>query len=153
MASVDELRLIRGFDAKTVAALVPYVTVLPATSNNVNVNTASPEMLAALVQGLDLPTAQRIAEERLGKPFKRHQRFQVETAARPRLRRLAGMDVKTDFFLVVLDTSIGRHERRSEALLQRLPSKTTTVIWHRPQPLIGGGLQPSSGSDEPDESR
>jgi len=58
MASVDELRLIRGFDAKTVAALVPYVTVLPATSNNVNVNTASPEMLAALVQGLDLPTAQ-----------------------------------------------------------------------------------------------
>jgi len=71
MASVDELRLIRGFDAKTVAALLPYVTVLPATSNNINVNTASPELLAALVQGLDLPTAQR------------HQRFQVETAARP----------------------------------------------------------------------
>jgi len=152
MASVDELRLIRGFDAKTVAALLPYVTVLPATSNNINVNTASPELLAALVQGLDLPTAQRIAEERLGKPFSDINAFKSKLPQGP-TQTMAGMDVKTDFFLVVLDTSIGRHERRSEALLQRLPSKTTTVIWHRPQPLIGGGLQPSSGSDEPDESR
>ena len=152
MASVDELRLIRGFDAKTVAALVPYVTVLPVTSSNINVNTASPELLAALVQGLDLPTAQRIAEERLGKPFSDINAFKSKLPQGP-TQTMAGMDVKTDFFLVVLDTSIGRHERRSEALLQRLPSKTTTVIWHRPQPLIGGGLQPSSGSDEPDESK
>ena len=152
MASVDELRLIRGFDAKTVAALLPYVTVLPATSNNVNVNTASPELLAALVQGLDLPTAQRIAEERLGKPFNDINAFKSKLP-QGSTQTVAGMDVKTDFFLVMLDTSIGRHERRSEALLQRLPSKTTTVIWHRPQPLIGGGLQPSNGSDEPDESR
>jgi len=55
----------------------------------------------------------------------------------------AGMVVKTDFFLVTLDTSIGRHERHTEALLQRsAATKTTTLIWHRPQPLIG--------SDEPD---
>ncbi len=152
MASVDELRLIRGFDAKTVAALVPYVTVLPATSNNVNVNTASPELLAALVQGLDLPTAQRIAEERLGKPFNDINAFKSKLP-QGSTQTVAGMDVKTDFFLVMLETSIGRHERRSEALLQRLPSKTTTVIWHRPQPLIGGGLQPSNGSDESGESR
>src|SRR5439155_16157819 len=43
MASVDELRLIRGFDAKTVAALLPYVTVLPpAAASEINVNTAPP---------------------------------------------------------------------------------------------------------------
>ncbi|HMG60337.1 MAG TPA: type II secretion system minor pseudopilin GspK [Burkholderiales bacterium] len=151
MASIDELRLIRGFDAKTVAALLPYVTVLPVTTNDINVNTASPVVLAALVQGLDLPTAQRIAEERASTPYKTPDDF------KSKLQGLtpptAGVVFKTDFFLVTLDTSIGRHERRSEALLQRLPSKTTTVIWHRPQPLIGGGLQPSNGSDEPDESQ
>jgi general secretion pathway protein K len=151
MASVDELRLIRGFDAKTVAALVPYVTVLPATSNNINVNTASPVVLAALT-GVDLPTAQRIAEQRGGTSYKSIDDFKSKLP-RGSTPPTAGMDVKTDFFLVMLDTSIGRHERRSEALLQRLPSKTTTVIWHRPQPLIGSGLQPSNGSDEPDESR
>ena len=141
MASVDELRLIRGFDAKTVAALLPYVTVLPVATSDINVNTASPVVLAALVPGLDLPTAQRIAEERASTPYKTPDDF------KSKLRGLtpptAGMVVKTDFFLVTLDTSIGRHERHTEALLQRsAATKTTTLIWHRPQPLIG--------SDEPD---
>jgi len=143
MASVDELRLVRGFDAKTVAALLPYVTVLPVTSNNINVNTASPVVLAALT-GIDLPTTQRIAEERGGTSYKSIDDFKLKLP-RGSAPPTAGMSLQTDFFLVTLDTSIGRHERRSEALRQRLPSKSTTVIWHRPQPLIG--------SDEPDESQ
>jgi general secretion pathway protein K len=150
MASVDELRLIRGFDAETVAALAPYVTVLPpAAVFEINVNTASPVMLAALT-GMDLPAAERIAADRLLKPFGSVGEF---TAKLPRgmTAPTAGMSVKSDYFLVTLDTSIGRHERRSEALIQRTAaSKITTVIWHRPQPLIGS---PSSiGSDEPDKS-
>jgi len=144
MASVDELRLVRGFDAKTVAALLPYVTVLPVASNIINVNTASPKVLVALVDHLDLPTAQRIAEDRLLKPFSNLTDFTSKLPAGS-TPPAAGMSLKTDYFLVTLDTAIGRHERRSEALLQRLPDKTTTVLWHRPQPLIG--------SDEPDESQ
>jgi general secretion pathway protein K len=144
MASVDELRLIRGFDAKTVAALLPYVTVLPVLTNDINVNTASPVMLAALT-GMDLPSAQRIAEQRSSTPYKTIDEFKskLPQGSTP---PTAGMIVKTDFFLVTLDTSIGRLERRSEALLQRSAgSKSTTLVWHRPQPLIG--------SDEPDESQ
>ena len=143
MASVDELRLIRGFDAKTVAALLPYVTVLPVVTNDINVNTASPVVLAALT-GMDLPTAKRIAEDRGSTSYKTIDEFKSKLP-RGSTPPTAGIILKTDFFLVTLDTSIGRHERRSEALLQRLPSKTTTVIWHRPQPLIG--------PDEPDESQ
>jgi len=143
MASVDELRLIRGFDAKTVAALLPYVTVLPAVTNDINVNTASPVVLAALT-GMDLPTAKRIAEDRGSTSYKTIDEFKSKLP-RGSTPPTAGIILKTDFFLVTLDTSIGRHERRSEALLQRLPSRTTTVIWHRPQPLIG--------PDEPDESQ
>ena len=142
MASVDELRLVRGFDAQTARALLPYVTVLPVATNTINVNTASPQVLAALVDRLDLPTAQRIADARGGKPFNNAGEFNSRLL--PLLPPAAGMSVKTDYFLVTLDTSIGRHERHSEALLQRDASRSTTVIWHRPQPLIG--------SDEPDES-
>jgi len=156
LASVDELRLVRGFDAKTVAALLPYVTVLPpATASEINVNTASPVVLAALVQGLDLPTAQRIAEDRSSTPYKTTADF---TAKLPRglTPPTVGMVVKTDFFLVTLDTAIGRHERRTEALLQRLSNKTTAWIWHRPQPLIGSDetdeSSSSMGSDEPGKS-
>jgi general secretion pathway protein K len=142
MASADELRLVRGFDAQTVRALLPYVTVLPVATNTINVNTASPQVLAALVDRLDLPTAQRIADARVGKPFNNAGEFNSKLL--PLLPPAAGMSVKTDYFLVTLDTSIGRHERHSEALLQRDANRSTTVIWHRPQPLIG--------SDEPDES-
>ena len=142
MASVDELRLVRGFDAQTARALLPYVTVLPVATNTINVNTASPQVLAALVDRLDLPTAQRIADARVGKPFNNAGEFNSKLL--PLLPPAAGMSVKTDYFLVTLDTSIGRHERHSEALLQRDANRSTTVIWHRPQPL--------SGSDEPDES-
>jgi general secretion pathway protein K len=143
MASVDELRLVRGFDANTVAALLPYVTVLPVATNDINVNTASPVVLAALT-GMDLPTAQRIAEDRASTAYKSVDEFKSKLP-RGSTPPTAGMILKTDFFLVTLDTSIGRHERRTEALLQRLPNKTTTLIWHRPQPLIG--------PDEPDESQ
>ena len=126
LASIDELRLIRGCDAKTVAALV---------------------------QGLDLPVAQRIVDGRLGKPFKDINDFKSKLPQGP-TQPAAGIGVKTDYFLVSLDTSIGRHERHSEALLKRdAGAKTTTVIWHRPQPLIGGGPQASEGSDEPDDSQ
>ena len=135
MASVDELRLVRGFDAKTVAALLPYVIVLPVATNDINVNTAPPAVLAALVPGLGLTTAQGIAEDRSKTPYKTIEDF--KKALRGLTPPTAGMVVKTDFFLVTLDTAIGRHERRTEALLQRLSNKTTTWIWHRPQPLVG----------------
>ncbi len=135
LASVDELRLVRGFDAKTVAALSPYVTVLPVTNSTINVNTASPELLAAIVPGLDLPTAQRIADERLGKPYNNTTDFTSKLPRGPTPPG-GGMSVKTDYFLITLDTSIGRHERRSEALLKR-SSASTEVVWHRPLPLTG----------------
>ncbi len=142
MASVEELRLVRGFDARTVDALLPYVTVLPLAINDINVNTASPAVLAALT-GIDLQSAQRIAEQRGSTAYKNVDEFtkKLPGGSTP---PTAGMVLKTDFFLVTLDTSIGRHERRTEALLQRLSNKTTALIWHRPQPLVG--------SDEPDES-
>ncbi len=154
LVSVEELRLVRGFDAKAVAALSPYVTVLPAASD-INVNTASPVVLAALVPGLDVQTAERIAEARLGNPFRDVGAFTQrlpQGIAPPQ----GGMSVKTDYFLVTLDTSIGRHERRSEALLQRLPGGTN-VVWHRPRPLtaspVGVPASPSTGSDETDDSK
>ena len=130
------MRLVRGFDAKTVATLAPYVTVLPVASTLVNVNTASPVLLSAIVPGLDIPSAQRIADERRGDPFRDLPAF---ASRLPRGVPLPSgvASVRSDYFLVTLDTSIGRHERRSEALLQRAPDgKSTELKWHRPHPLI-----------------
>jgi general secretion pathway protein K len=139
LASVEELRLVRGFNAKTVATLAPYVTVLPTFATTVNVNTASPLLLSALVPGLAVADAERIAADRLTNPFDDLAEF---TGRLPKGVSLPQgcCGVKSEYFLVTLETSIGRHERRTEALLQRGASgRSAELLWHRPHALIEPG--------------
>lgn len=58
-----------GIDPDTIARLEPYVTLLPVRTP-VNVNTTSREVLAAVVKGLDLATAERLLQQRQRDPFK-----------------------------------------------------------------------------------
>ena len=147
--SVEELRLVKGFDAKTVLMLLPFVTVLPAgTRTAINVNTAPPEVLAALANR-DLEWAQREVEQRADSPFRNAGDFtkllQVPGAA-PVQTGVA--DVKTDYFLITLETSIGRYQRRTVALMQRAGG-ATNWLWFKPVPLIDApppGAQSLSGS-------
>ncbi|MBS0426411.1 MAG: type II secretion system minor pseudopilin GspK [Proteobacteria bacterium] len=64
-----------GLPASTVAAIEPYVTVLPAETP-LNINTASAEALYASVPKLDLACARRLVEQRQRKFF-----AQVQDAA------------------------------------------------------------------------
>ena len=158
LVSVDELRLVKGFDAKTVQMLQPFVTVLPGGRTPINVNTASPELLAALAN-MDLAWAQRVADNRREKPMQNLGDFTRWLP--PKTQPQAAADVKTAFFLITLDTSIGRHQRRTVALIQRSAgNKTTNWIWHKPEPLVdalastpasSGGSQSSGGSGEIDQ--
>ncbi len=58
-----------GLDAATITALEPYATLLP-TRTPVNANTAAREVLAAVIKGLDLATAERLVQLRQRDPFK-----------------------------------------------------------------------------------
>jgi general secretion pathway protein K len=150
--SVDELRLIHGFDEKTVQTLLPFVTVLPAgIRTTININTASPVVLAALAN-LDVAWGQRVADARQSKPMNNVSEL---TPQMPQSMQLpAGLaSVKTDFFLITLDTSIGRYQRRTVALMQRA-GNVTNWIWHRPEPLIDAvGPLSMGGTDENTQSQ
>jgi type II secretory pathway component PulK len=62
LLSVDELRLIEGFDAQLVTALTPYVDVQPIVkADGVNPNTAPDWVLALLYHGV--AGSQRLADE------------------------------------------------------------------------------------------
>src|SRR5262249_34213328 len=150
MTSVDELRLIHGFDEKTVQTLLPYVTVLPpGVRTTINVNTAPSVVLAALA-GQDLAWADRIAENRTSKPMNNVSELTQQLPAGTQLPSGVA-SVKTDFFLITLDTSIGRHQRRTLALMQRA-GNATNWIWFKPEPLIDAvtaqGKDSTSGTDE-----
>lgn len=57
-----------GLDAATVARLAPFVTLLP-TQTPVNANTAPREVLFAVIEGLDLGSAERLVQTRQRTPF------------------------------------------------------------------------------------
>jgi general secretion pathway protein K len=53
-----------GLPLETVAALQPYITVLPASDVKVNLNTAGAEVIYAAVNGITMADAQRLVAER-----------------------------------------------------------------------------------------
>jgi general secretion pathway protein K len=65
---VDQLVWL-GLPAPTVAALRPFITILP-TRTPVNLNTASAEVIYAAVSGLSMSDAQRLVSARARAPFR-----------------------------------------------------------------------------------
>lgn len=58
-----------GLDTETLALLTPYVSLLPVRTT-VNANTAPKEVLAAVIEGLDLASADRLIQARQRNPFR-----------------------------------------------------------------------------------
>ncbi len=135
LTSIDELRLVRGFNAKIIEALRPHVTVLPEPTP-VNVNTASGAVLAAMFPNLDATALQPLLRYRETQPFKDIGQFQQQLPpGTPAPQAASG--VQTGYFLVTLSIKTGRLERRSEALIARPPGgKAAAVIWQRLNPIV-----------------
>jgi general secretion pathway protein K len=123
-----ELALIPGFDAARRARLRPFVTALPRFTA-VNVNTASPEVLAAVIEGLDLDAARELVAQR-GRAYFRNR---AEFLARLPPGAVAGNDLATssEFFLANVRVTIGVAQARGSALLQRASSGWPVVVWRK----------------------
>lgn len=91
-----------GLDAGTVERLRPYVTILRGNSQQgdvtpVNVNTASKEVIAAVVPDLDIGRAGRLVQARQRKPFKSNDDILVEAGLRPGTD-LPNLSFNSEFF-------------------------------------------------------
>jgi len=132
LTSVDELRLVKGFTAKVVKELRPYVTALPY-STPVNVNTAPEQVLAALTN-LSVAALQPVIEIRKKQPFDEVGKFLAQLPAGTTCPANL-CDIKTGYFLVTIDIRYGRLQRQTEAMIERGSGKPATVLWHRLPPL------------------
>jgi general secretion pathway protein K len=102
MTSVDSLLDIPGYTPEMVARLRPFVTVLP-TISAVNMNTASAEVIAAIVPGMNLSAAQAFVARRQTVFF--HNVADVQLALRGAGVQSVSidpneMDVNTSYFLI-----------------------------------------------------
>lgn len=70
LRTVDELSLVKGFTPEIIAKLKPFVTVhSDQAAQKININTAPPEVIAALSDGINDDMAKRIIAQRRIKPF------------------------------------------------------------------------------------
>jgi general secretion pathway protein K len=129
LLDVAELALVRGFDARVRDRLRPFVSALPRFTA-VNVNTAQPEVLCAIVGNLPLDEARALAARRDGAFFRTLQDF---LAALPRGLTVASDDVSvgSDYFLASMQVSIGGSQAQGSALLARGKSGWPEVLWRK----------------------
>ena len=127
LADVGELALVRGYDAAIRARLRPFVTALPRTTP-LNVNTASPEVLAAIVPGLTLDQARALVAARERSHFGSAVEFQRRVP--PGLTApIAAIAVGSDYFIARVRARIGEGQARGAALLEREDGRWPRVLW------------------------
>jgi general secretion pathway protein K len=129
LLDVDELALVRGYDADLIARLRPFVAALPDRAP-LNVNTASAEVLSASVAGLSIDDARVLVARRQAEPFRDVADFVSKlppSVTGPNSARLA---VTSRYFLVVGRAKYGQAMTRMQVLLDR---RTTwpEIVWQK----------------------
>lgn len=133
-----------GLPAETVAALQPFVTVLPVITP-VNLNTAAPEVIAAAIQGMELADAQRLVTERASSHFLNAEDAAKRLPAHAVALRAARVGGSTSYFEVrgrlrLNDTVV---EERSTVFRQ--PNSSNVVTLHRQRGVADAADLPATG--------
>jgi general secretion pathway protein K len=131
IADMTELALVRGFDDATRARLQPFVTALPKRTS-VNVNTAPPEVLSAVIEDMDLSEARALAAQRELAWFRDLADF---TRALGPAHTIAPQDisVSSDYFAAVIYARVGDARARADAMLAREDAGWPDVLWRKLQ--------------------
>lgn len=127
--TVDELRLVKGFNTEALKRLRPLVIVLPGTTD-VNINTAPPEVIDAMFESPPgVAVVQQMISGRENTPFsdcgaltQRHPGDQKQF--------LGKCGVTTKYFEVMIDAKFGRLNRHVLGLIER-NGKAAAVKWQR----------------------
>jgi general secretion pathway protein K len=127
-----------GLSGPTLAALQPYVVVLP-TRTQLNLNTASAEAIAARVEGIDLSDARNIVSARNRTPFRTLSEVTRIVASAQRLDP-SQVGVASRFFEVEGRLRLQDTEVRERSLVQRNGLSVTTLWRER---MAGGMSEPS----------
>jgi general secretion pathway protein K len=126
LIDVAELALVKGFDESVLARLAPYITALPRYTQ-VNVNTAAPEVLAAVVDGLSLDAARGRAAQRERIYYRTTADFSSRLpASRP--PPVEELTVSSDYFIVSIRATIGDAQSTGTALIAR-DGAWPAIIW------------------------
>ena len=134
LVELSELVRVKGFDSRTIDSLRAFVSVLPATGTQVNVNFAPAEVMMAVIEGLTLSDARLLVQQRQSEPFKDVADFK-QRLAREGIKVVdSDISVKSDFFWVTGRASVGQAQVVTQVLLdRRVVNNWPVVVWQSVQ--------------------
>jgi general secretion pathway protein K len=123
-----ELASVKGVTAQSLDAVAPFLSALPA-GTPVNVNTAPPEVVATLVDGLDSDRLAALIADRNAKPFLSISDFRARLPKGATLSSESELSVKSGYFYVTVEARQGETLARARALLRRGAGTPTAIAW------------------------
>ncbi len=127
LVNVNELLRVKGFDRNVLSVLRPYVTALP-TRTPINVNTASPEVLAALVEGLSSQQAYTMVAKRERIYYRNTEDFQ-QALPHGMTAPADSVSVSSQYFLVQARVRNERLAIGNQALYHREGPVLPKLVW------------------------
>lgn len=128
VARVAELASVRGVPLPALAAVAPFITALPAATP-VNVNTAPPEVLAAILRDARGDAVAALVASRAQRPFNDLADFRARLPQGATVAGEAAIAVRSDYFYVSVEARQGTTIARARALLRRGgPGKALPVV-------------------------
>lgn len=131
-----------GMSSSTLQALVPFVTLLPQATP-VNLNTAAPEVLAAVLPGVDMAQARQLTARRATSHFG----SVVDALSAAGLAQskvdMAQLDVASRYFLVLGRLRLQDGGLEEQSLVER-EGMRVRVVWRQRQPMafLNSAVQP-----------
>ena len=130
LTDLAELALVRGFDDNVRSRLRPFVSALPVFTP-VNVNTAPPEVLAAIIEGLGLDGARDLVARR-DRAYFRDRTDLLAQLPSGVVAPAADVSFSTDYFMASLRVTIGGAQARGVVLLARgNPGTWPVIVWRK----------------------
>lgn len=123
-----EVASLQGMGDAGYGRVAAHVTALPVRAG-VNVNTATPEVLAAVVDGLDGNALAALVAERARKPFASLADFRTRLPPGARLPNEDRLSVRSEFFLASVRARQGDALAQGRALLRRHGRDAPEVVW------------------------
>jgi len=125
-----ELLQVRGDSPALLDRLRPFISALDAPTP-VNVNTADPLVLAAVVGGLDRAGALAMVNQRQQRPFSSVADFRARLARADLVIDDTAIDVRSNWFEVSIEARQGETLARARALLHRASAvgQWPVVVW------------------------
>lgn len=118
LVSISELRLVKGFDAKAMAALAPHIAVLDKDTT-LNVNTVTAAVIRSMADQVSQIDAERLIEDRGEEGYKIIEDFLRHPSLAGREVDRTSLSLDSEYFLLHAEVKIGNVRTRMYSAFYR----------------------------------